>query len=340
MSSDEETPNPAVETSEDSEEEVEEKKIEKVIFEKPYHVDKNDDMNYDLGNLASFDPNALDARQLASNPNYLLELIQQNAQLLINHIFSLPTAPHPSEIGHVVAILPEPSTQIPREKPPPKPKAPTRWELFAKTKGIKKTKKSRMTFDEEKQEYLPRWGYKRANDPNQQWVLDHKEGADVSVDPFTALKQEKKDRIAKNKKQQLNNLRRAEGDRLPGTIDLTSAKELAGQHGGAAKRSKTSNKRHVDVALEIAQGSTASMGKFDRRFDNEPTLKASKQARTLVGTEKNEKDHMMSIYNKIVGKDPVYNKDQAANIQMSMDQKSRHSKKQSDGGRKRKKPSS
>ena len=33
----------------------------------------------------------------------------------------------------------------------PQPKPPTRWEQFAKSKGIKKVKRSRMVFDEKAQ---------------------------------------------------------------------------------------------------------------------------------------------------------------------------------------------
>lgn len=33
----------------------------------------------------------------------------------------------------------------------PKPKPPTKWDIFAKQKGIKKEKRSRMVFDEQSQ---------------------------------------------------------------------------------------------------------------------------------------------------------------------------------------------
>jgi hypothetical protein len=47
-------------------------------------------------------------------------------------------------------------------KPLPPPKKETRWEQFAKEKGIQNRKRSRMVWDEEAQEWRPRWGYKRA----------------------------------------------------------------------------------------------------------------------------------------------------------------------------------
>lgn len=65
-------------------------------------------------------------------------------------------------------------TQTNRKKKVPKEKEPTKWEKFAKIKGITKKKKSRLVYDEEKKEYLPRWGYKRANNDNDEWVIEDK----------------------------------------------------------------------------------------------------------------------------------------------------------------------
>ena len=54
--------------------------------------------------------------------------------------FSLPTKP--TQHYGVDALLPEPTTPIPREKPvPPQEKALTKWEEYAKIKGIKNRKK-------------------------------------------------------------------------------------------------------------------------------------------------------------------------------------------------------
>ncbi len=105
----------------------------------------------------------------------LLESSRDNVQLLLNKIFDLPSENMPGDMGRL-AVLPKTTTPLPREKPSPKPKAPTKWEQFAQLKGIVKRKRSRMVFDEDTQEYKPRFGYKRANDPSQQLVIEHKEG--------------------------------------------------------------------------------------------------------------------------------------------------------------------
>lgn len=54
----------------------------------------------------------------------------------------------------------------------PKPAPMTKWQAFAAAKGIApKPKKDRLVYDEDKQEYVPRWGYKGKNkDKEDQWI--------------------------------------------------------------------------------------------------------------------------------------------------------------------------
>jgi len=74
----------------------------------------------------------------------------------------------------------------------------------------------------------------------------------------------KKERVAKNKKSQVKNLKRslsAQSATLPPTLDITK---------NAPKRQKYS----LELAVELAQKSTASMGKFDKLQIGEPTPKS------------------------------------------------------------------
>lgn len=52
-------------------------------------------------------------------------------------------------------------TALPRCKPVPKHKDETKWEVFAKSKGIQKKKKGRMVWDDSENQWAPSWGYKR-----------------------------------------------------------------------------------------------------------------------------------------------------------------------------------
>jgi regulator of ribosome biosynthesis len=88
------------------------------------------------------------------NP-HLLALALTSTQSLISALFNLPT--HPSDSGPT-AKLPTPTTPLPREKPLPKPKPPTKWERFAKEKGISHSKKDRDVWDDDKQAWVSRWG--------------------------------------------------------------------------------------------------------------------------------------------------------------------------------------
>ena len=95
---------------------------------------------------------------------------RDGAQALISALFSLPTT---SSDDGPLAQLPAPTTQLPRAKPLPKPKAPTKWEQFAKAKGIQKKHRDKKVWDEEKQEWVNRWGWKGANkDKEVQWLTE------------------------------------------------------------------------------------------------------------------------------------------------------------------------
>lgn len=109
-------------------------------------VDKEDDLTYDLGRLYAYDPSPLPREQLAADrrSEFLLKTARDNLQLLVNKLFGILRSP--GQKG--VIRLPEPTTQLPREKPLPQAKPLTRWEKFANDKGIVKKKRSKMVWDE------------------------------------------------------------------------------------------------------------------------------------------------------------------------------------------------
>ena len=121
-----------------------------------------------------------------------------------------------SEIGPL-AVLPTETTVVPRSKRIPDPKPETRWEKFALDKGIKKRKRERMVFDEDTQEYKPRFGYKRVkNGVEDLPIVEVKHGADPFADPWAEGRKEKKARVDKNTKNQQKNLLRAMGGKGKG----------------------------------------------------------------------------------------------------------------------------
>lgn len=94
---------------------------------------------------------------------------------MIAALYGLPTQPSPDG---PLAQLPAPTTQLPRAKPLPKPKPPTKWERFAAAKGIQKTVREKKVWDEERQEWVNRWGKDGKNkEKEEQWIHEVKANA-------------------------------------------------------------------------------------------------------------------------------------------------------------------
>lgn len=182
-------------------------------------------------------------------------------QALVAGLFALPVERSPEG---PIATLPAATTALPRAKSPPQPKEETKWEAFAKAKGIKKRKKGRMAWDEKEAKWAPTWGYKRRGDDDEP-IIEVK-GDDIMVDPRAERAEAKKARIAKGERLRLANEERTrrhrEAKTPPSGVPIDLGHE---RHRG---------KSNVDDALALAQKSTASLGKFDARRDGEKPPKA------------------------------------------------------------------
>ena len=202
---------------------------------------------------------------------------RDGVQALIASLFSLPTTS--SEDGPI-AQLPAPTTQLPRAKPLPKPKPLTKWEKFAKAKGIQKTRKEKKVWDEERQEWVDRWGWKGANKKEEtQWLTEVPAnagayilrrstqilsiGVDADFDPSKKARDARKARMAKNERQHQQNLARAQQEQ--------------GISGSSSSQPVSQRKREIDRTLATTRISTASMGRFDRTLEGEKKLKGVKR---------------------------------------------------------------
>jgi regulator of ribosome biosynthesis len=147
----------------------------------------------------------------------------------------------------------------------PKAKPMTRWEKFAKEKGIKKTKKSRKVFDEETKEWIPAWGYQGANN-KEDWVKEVPAGADPYEDQFEKAREEKVERVSKNKRQQQRNL-----EKNGMAADKTNA---GGFSTLAARNNDVRQKRKMELqeTIKTVRGSTASLGRFDKKIESEEKI--------------------------------------------------------------------
>ncbi|TRM59265.1 ribosome biogenesis regulatory protein-domain-containing protein [Schizophyllum amplum] len=217
------------------------------------NVEKDVPLEVDAGLLTVTDLNPIDEEAYNDNlEEHLQSLARDGVQSLFQSLFSLPTQSSPDG---PIAQLPQPVTQLPRAKPLPKPKAPTKWELFAAAKGIQHRRTDKKVWDEERQDWVNRWGRDGKNrQVEDQWIHEVPLNAPVDFDPRKAARDERKERISKNEKQRLQNVAREQG---------ASARDQ--------------RKQELDTTLATSRVSTASMGKFDKKLDGEKKMRGMKR---------------------------------------------------------------
>lgn len=263
--------------------------------------------SFDLGNLLACDPRDLDLPSTSSRDDISQSCLQRGAQLLQGlaaKLFNLPSTV--DKVGRLVR-LPPPTTPLPREKPLPKPRPPTKWELFAQKKGIRKRKRSKLEFDEHSKEWRRRYGYKRVNDEKDIPIIEAKSSDDLGSDPFEQRHTEKKSRMAKQEKSRLENLKRAA--KMGGKAVLPSTVQLAAMSlpiTGTKEPPRKLNKDEIGFAAGLASTATASGGKFDRKLAGEKQTKHTGKFRKFLpvvegsGVGIQEKQQFERVLNKVL----------------------------------------
>lgn len=239
--------------------------------------DKVDDLNYDVYNLVCCDYHTVKVNEENQLESSILDAATRAVQLLVKRIFECPS--EPSIVGPL-AVLPEPSFILPREKRIPEPKPLTKWEKFAKEKNIKKKKKARMLYDEVTGEYKPRFGYKGINSGIEEHaIVEVKAGQDPFTDPWAEQRKEKKERVTKNlQKQFRNSVRNKDGKISKGSYDPIAVPGIPTE---LSKKAPKRGREGVKRALELVQHSTASMGRFDEMRKGEPARKIKGKKRAF-----------------------------------------------------------
>lgn len=253
-------------------------------------IEREEDYNVDAGNLMISDPRPINLKKNAVKT--IKDTTRENLQLLVNRVWELPV--EKVDVG-VIAKLPLPLSRIPREKPLPEKKSLTKWEEYAQKKGINKKKREAMVYDEMSGEYKPRWGFKRASETDTPWIV-LPDQADPYEDQFEKLEQAKKERVAKNKSQQLKNL---------ATARLKSGKST---HTSAMVLDRTEMKKGLNTALTISKGATASAGKYDAHLPGDKTSRTApekKKRKPVVGNEKAENEAALNVLKKLEQKSGV-----------------------------------
>ncbi|XP_076808178.1 ribosome biogenesis regulatory protein homolog [Clavelina lepadiformis] len=270
-------------------------------------VEKGIDLDLDIGNLLASDSNPFDINSFRSGKDaFLKSLARDNAQVLFNEIWKLPVERIQDS---VIAKLPSPETTLPREKPIPKLRPPTKWEEYAKLKGIKNRKKGRMVWDDASKSWKPRWGYQRAKDDTKEWVLEVPKNADPNEDQFAKKMKEKKEKVAKNELQRLRNIARRSGKKVPGV----GATMTAGN-------GKNPTPTELESTFHLAKKSTASLGRFEGLLKNEKPQKNRGKKRKFQPLMTSEKDQQLKILGQMYKKAPQVNVEKAAKREIRQSQ--------------------
>mmetsp|Transcript_15258 Transcript_15258/g.21259 ORF Transcript_15258/g.21259 Transcript_15258/m.21259 type:complete len:469 (+) Transcript_15258:94-1500(+) len=247
-----------------------------------------------------------DSLGVSINEDLLMEKANEGCTQLLSALWQLPM--EKSDTGPVVTLPGYFEIATPRSLPPPPPKKDTKWERFAKERGIptNKEKRSRKVWDETTQSWGFRHGYQKANNDAQEWpIMEVKRNDDPLADPWEKIRDAKKKRVDKNTENRMRNQERA-GVLAKGTATRTmkniAKNREAGKKGGNLdkvvppsgvpvdlKQTKTSGnlkpaqrgRESTAAALLATQKSTASLGKFDKMREGEPERK-----KALAGLKK------------------------------------------------------
>merc|ERR1712117_820388 len=203
----------------------------------------------------------------------------------------------------------------------------TKWEKYAKEKGIeKKKKKDRLVWDDVVSKWVPQFGYKKAQaEADKNWMIPLKQNADPTEDPYEKLAEAKREKVAKNELQRLRNLARNKKVAVPsmGVVPATK-KEQA--------RSLTQSE-DLKRAAEIAKTSTASLGKFQENLNKklEKTAKVKGVKRKFesnTGDSNAEKERSLGILESITNKSAKLNIDAAVNKQIFREDQEKRTEKE------------
>lgn len=156
----------------------------------------------------------------------------------------------------------------------------TKWEEFAKSKGIVKKKKSKLVYDQATDSWLPRYGKDSIGKLNKQRdiIREH----DGENDPFKEAERERKINKVKQELNEQNNKLKKKG------IDL---------RGNPKKDSKT-----IGKSISKVRESSAGMGQFDLDTKKPLDKKHAKKAQYIESFKslKEEQKRNQDILNRIL----------------------------------------
>uniref|UniRef100_A0A915E2A9 Ribosome biogenesis regulatory protein n=1 Tax=Ditylenchus dipsaci TaxID=166011 RepID=A0A915E2A9_9BILA len=252
--------------------------IAPVVY-KSIEVNKLTEPLVDLGNLLLVDRDSIDDTVDG----------EKKAQKLSDEDFLNMELPRKQVDSAICAQLPEGTYRLPREKPVPEKREPTKWEKFAREKGIVSQKKgNRKVWDDTAQD----WNRVMDIIPDQK---------DPYKDYFEERKQEKKERVNKNEVQRLRNIGRS----MKSSGGSGSNFVPLGQQLNGPQTPKQAS-RELTEQMHRAKNATASVGKFQDSLKGEKKAKLGEKRKFgpnesgIVG----ERQHQLEILDKLQSKKP------------------------------------
>lgn len=282
----------------------------------------NKQLQFDLSLLCASDSTPLDQELFSeSRDEYLKQLATDNFQLLLKQLQKLPSECVEDVIVHKLPA--DGAFRLPREKPLPKPKPPTKWQQFVRSKGIPLRSKEKKIWDKELKRWVPRYGSKKVlADREKNWVREVPANVDPNTDMFAKAAESKRERIAKNELNRLRNIKRS--NRVP-TVGITP-KDIS-------KRDTT----QLGDAAALARRSTASLGRFSRQLSDDVPKKqlgatslsgnTRRHFDTCTGNTRAEIDAQLKMLDTLGKRAAVVDNDKAANRLINREQSERHDEK-------------
>ncbi|CAI0629189.1 unnamed protein product [Linum tenue] len=269
-------------------------------------MEAENQIQVDLGHLLAFDPYHHFASPPKSREDLVTECLRAGTKLvqaITDGLFNLSAT---EAIEGPLVKLPKPTTRLPREKHLPRPKPPTKWEMFAKSKGIQKRKKNKVLWDEQTDSWKRSYGYDRVNDDADVPIIEAKMTDEPGSDPFAKRKEEKKKRVEKTEKNRLQNLKQAaKVGALPSHVQLAAtALPITGTQAAPKKITKD----ELGNVAGLAATATASGGKFDKKVAGEKAVKHQGKHRKFLpaaegsGMGNREKEQTDKVLSKLMAR--------------------------------------
>lgn len=173
-----------------------------------------------------------------------LNLCRENIQTFVHKIFKqLPHKKTESGVIGILAPIRAAGIIIPRARPIPTKKPLSKWEKYARDKGIRKNKKGVMLYDKVTDDWKPRYGRKslRRQEEERTFMIEHKTGSDVFTDPFAQQSKERRLRKAEQKMKEIKNKVLSRGYKLP-SMPVKKAAKAANPNTSAAQTNKAVRK--------------------------------------------------------------------------------------------------